>query len=99
MTQTTIENALKETEKFEHKTLGEVQDYLNVLDDRVFPYIKKDLGKSSLKMLDPEDLADRFRATAYCEKSTPKTWLTDSAGGAEHPATKPQKPSTNMENM
>ena len=61
LTQTTIENALKETEKFEHKTLGEVQDYLNVLDDRVFPYIKKDLGKSSLKMLDPEDLADRFR--------------------------------------
>jgi DNA excision repair protein ERCC-2 len=60
MTQTTIENALKETEKFEHNTLGEVQDYLNVLDDRIFPYVKRDLGKSSLKMLDPEDLADRF---------------------------------------
>jgi DNA excision repair protein ERCC-2 len=61
MTQTTIENALKETENFDHQTLGDVQDYLNVLDDRVFSYIKKELGKLNLKLLDPQDLADRFR--------------------------------------
>jgi DNA excision repair protein ERCC-2 len=60
MTQNTVENALKETEKFEHKNLGEVQDYLNVLDDDVFRYIQKDLGKANLKMLDPQELADKF---------------------------------------
>ena len=61
MTQNTIENALKETEKFEHKNIGDVQDYLNVLDDDVFRYIQKDLGKSRLKLLDPKDLATKFR--------------------------------------
>ncbi len=61
MTQNTIENALKETEKFEHKHLGDVQDYLNVLDDDVFRYIQKSLGNSKLKLLDPQDIADKFR--------------------------------------
>jgi len=60
MTQNTIENALKETEKFEHKKLGEVQDYLNVLDDDVFRYVHKGLGKSKLKMLDPQELTKKF---------------------------------------
>jgi DNA excision repair protein ERCC-2 len=60
MTQTTIENALKETEKFEYKNLDEVRDYLNVLDDNVFRYVKKGLGKSNLQILDPQDIADRF---------------------------------------
>jgi DNA excision repair protein ERCC-2 len=61
ITQTTIENALKETEKFEHKNLADVQDYLNVLDDNVFRYIQKSLGQSNLKLLDPQDLAEKFR--------------------------------------
>ncbi len=61
MTQNTIENALKETEKFEHKNIGDVQDYLNVLDDDVFRYIQNSLGKSRLKLLDPKDLATKFR--------------------------------------
>ena len=61
ITQNTIENALKETEKFEHKNVGDVQDYLNVLDDDVFRYIQKSLGKSNLKLLDPQDIADKFR--------------------------------------
>jgi DNA excision repair protein ERCC-2 len=60
ITQITIENALKETEKFEHKNLGEVQDYLNIIDDDVFRYVQKDLGKSNLKMLDSQELADKF---------------------------------------
>jgi DNA excision repair protein ERCC-2 len=61
ITQTTIENALKETEKFEHKNLVDVQDYLNVLDDDVFRYIQKSLGRSNLNLLDPQDLAEKFR--------------------------------------
>ncbi|MBN1784777.1 MAG: ATP-dependent DNA helicase [Candidatus Bathyarchaeota archaeon] len=60
MTQATIENALKETEKFEHQNLDQVRDYLNVLDNNVFRYIKKGLGKSNLRILDPQDIADRF---------------------------------------
>jgi len=60
MTQTTIENALKETEKFDHQNLDQVRDYLNVLDDNVFRYVKKGLGKSSLQILNPQDIADRF---------------------------------------
>jgi DNA excision repair protein ERCC-2 len=61
ITQNTIENALKETEKFEHENLGDVQDYLNVLDDDVFRYVRKGLGKSNLKLLDLQDIADKFR--------------------------------------
>ena len=61
MTQNTIENALKETEKFEHENLAAVQDYLNILDDDVFRYVQKGLGNANLKMLNPQDLADRFR--------------------------------------
>ena len=60
MTQTTIENALKETEKFEHKNLGQVQDYLNVLDDDIFRYIKNYLGTSKLKLLDPQEITTKF---------------------------------------
>jgi len=60
MAPNTVENALKETENFEHKNLGEVQDYLNVLDDNLFPHIQKSLGNTNLKLLDPQDLADKF---------------------------------------
>jgi DNA excision repair protein ERCC-2 len=60
MTPNTVENALKETENFEHKNLGEVQDYLHVLDDKLFPHVQKSLRKSNLELLDPQDLADRF---------------------------------------
>jgi DNA excision repair protein ERCC-2 len=60
MAPNTVENALKETENFEHKTLGDVQDYLNVLDKNIFPYLQKGLGNSNLKLLNPQDLADRF---------------------------------------
>ncbi len=60
MTQNTIENAIKETEKFEHQNLGAVQDYLNVLDDDIFRYIQKGLGNKNLKLLDPQDIADKF---------------------------------------
>ncbi|MCW4016034.1 MAG: hypothetical protein NWF06_06675, partial [Candidatus Bathyarchaeota archaeon] len=60
ITQNTIENAIKETENFEHKNLGQVQDYLNVLDDDIFRYIQKNLGNTNLKMLDPQDLAKKF---------------------------------------
>jgi DNA excision repair protein ERCC-2 len=61
MTQITISNALKETEKFEHQNLGDVQDYLNILDDNFFSYIQKDLGNTKLKLLDPNELAEKFR--------------------------------------
>jgi DNA excision repair protein ERCC-2 len=60
ITQNTVESALKETEKFEHENLAAVQDYLNILDDKIFRYIKKGLGNANLKLLNPQELADRF---------------------------------------
>jgi DNA excision repair protein ERCC-2 len=61
MTQVTIANALKETENFEHESLGDVQDYLSVLDEDVFSYIQKGLGNTKLKLLDPDELAQKFQ--------------------------------------
>jgi len=60
MAPNTVENALKETENFEHKTLGDVQDYLNILDKDIFPDVQKSLGNLNLKLLNPQDIADRF---------------------------------------
>jgi DNA excision repair protein ERCC-2 len=60
MAPNTVENAIKETENFEHKSLGDVQDYLNVLDGNLFPHVQKSLRKSNLELLDPQELADRF---------------------------------------
>jgi DNA excision repair protein ERCC-2 len=56
----TVENALKETENFEHKNLGDVQDYLNILDKNIFSYVQKSLRNLNLKLLDPQELADKF---------------------------------------
>ncbi|MCJ7614354.1 hypothetical protein MUO71_06310, partial [Candidatus Bathyarchaeota archaeon] len=61
ITQKTVESAIKETENFEHKKVGDVLDYLNVIDDDVFRYVQKDLGNANLKVLSPQDLADKFR--------------------------------------
>ena len=57
----TLENALKETEKFEHANQGDVQDFLNVLDDEVFRYVQKEMGSSNLKLLDQKDLTQKFQ--------------------------------------
>jgi DNA excision repair protein ERCC-2 len=56
----TIENALKETENFEHKIVGDVRDYLKVLGENFFPYVQKSLRNSNLNLLNPKELADRF---------------------------------------
>jgi DNA excision repair protein ERCC-2 len=61
ITQNTIKNALKETEKFEYNKLEVVQDLLNILDRNIFNYIEKGLGKSELKLLDPQEIAKKFR--------------------------------------
>ncbi|MEJ2281479.1 MAG: hypothetical protein P8X97_06165, partial [Candidatus Bathyarchaeota archaeon] len=58
--QKTVENALKETENFEHNKVDDVKDYLNILDDDIFRYVQKGLGTSKLKILDLQDLADKF---------------------------------------
>ncbi|MBT8171548.1 ATP-dependent DNA helicase [Candidatus Bathyarchaeota archaeon] len=60
ITQNTIENALKETEKFDHQDLSDIQNFLNVLDVNVFEYIKKNLGNLKLKLLDHQELAEKF---------------------------------------
>lgn len=60
ITQNTIENALKETEKFEHQSLSEVQDFLTVLDENVFGYVQKNLGNLKLKLLNQAEIAEKF---------------------------------------
>ena len=57
----TLENALKETENFEHDNQGDVQDFLNVLDDEIFRYVQKELGGSKLKLLNQKDIAEKFQ--------------------------------------
>jgi DNA excision repair protein ERCC-2 len=59
--QKTVENAIKETENFDHEKVGDVQDYLNVIDDDVFRYVQKGLGDANLNLLNPLELADKFR--------------------------------------
>jgi len=60
LTQNSLENALKETENFEHQNLADVQDYLNVLDDDMFRYIQKGMTSSKLKLIDPNEIAQKF---------------------------------------
>ena len=59
--QKTVENAIKETENFDHEKVGDVQDYLNVIDDDVFRYVQKGLGTAKLNLLNPLELANKFR--------------------------------------
>ncbi len=60
LTQTTVENAMRETEKFEHEKLSAVQMYLSLLDDEIFQRAKKRLGKVNLKLLGPQDVSNLF---------------------------------------
>jgi len=60
ITENTVERALKETESFEHKDLKTVQDYLITLEENIFLTLQKQLKSSSLKLLDPRQVAELF---------------------------------------
>ena len=60
ITKNTIENALKETERFEHDKIGQVQSFLNIIDNNIFDFIKRNLGNLKLKLINQDELAENF---------------------------------------
>ncbi len=60
LTQITLEDALKETEKFEHEALPSVQEYLNLLSKEVFRRAQENLRKEEPKQLNAQVVSDLF---------------------------------------
>jgi len=60
LTQNTLEEALKETETFEHEALSSIQEYLNVLNEEIFQRAQEILRKTKLKQLNPQKISDLF---------------------------------------
>ncbi len=60
LTQNTLEGAIRETETFNHETLPSVQEYLTVLNDKIFQRAQEALEKVKLKQLDPQKVSDMF---------------------------------------
>lgn len=60
LTETTLERALKETEKFKHESLSLVREHLELLDERVFTHAQRILKKQKLKRLEPQQIDDLF---------------------------------------
>ncbi|MCK4477327.1 ATP-dependent DNA helicase [Candidatus Bathyarchaeota archaeon] len=60
LTTITIDRALNETKRFEHKALQLVREYLNVLDKEVFQRGQQILRKEKLKQLNPQKVSDLF---------------------------------------
>jgi DNA excision repair protein ERCC-2 len=60
LTQNTLEGALRETETFEHETLPSVQEYLGVLNDKIFQRAQEVIEKEELKQLDAQKVSDLF---------------------------------------
>lgn len=60
LTTITLDRALNETKRFEHKALQLVREYLNVLDKEVFQRAQQILRKEKLKQLNPQKVSDLF---------------------------------------
>ncbi len=62
LTEGTVERAQKETENFEHESLGSVREHLNVLLEEVFQHAQQTLKDEDLRRLNPQELSDLFLA-------------------------------------
>jgi len=60
LTQNTLEGAFRETEAFEHEALPSVQEYLNLLNDKIFHRAQKALETEDPKQLDTQKVSDLF---------------------------------------
>jgi len=60
LTQNTLEEALKETERFEYEALLSVQEYLSILNEEIFQHAQETLKKEELKQLNPQVVSDLF---------------------------------------
>jgi len=62
LTEGTVERARKESEDFEHESLGSVREHLNVLLEEVFQRAQQTLKDEDLRRLNPQELSDLFLA-------------------------------------
>ena len=57
-----VERAIKETEIFEHESVGSVKELLNLLMENVFRHARQTLRSEELKRLNPSEINDLFLA-------------------------------------
>ncbi len=60
LTETTLDRAINETERFTREDVDSVRTLLELMDERVFQHAKKILGKQELKRIHPRDIEDLF---------------------------------------
>jgi DNA excision repair protein ERCC-2 len=60
LTETTLDRAFRETERFAHENISSVRELLEVLDEQVFRHAKKILKKQELKRLQPRNIDDLY---------------------------------------
>ena len=62
LTMSIVERAIKETEIFEHESVGSVRELLNLLMEDVFRHARQTLRSEELKRLNPSEINDLFLA-------------------------------------
>ncbi len=62
LTMSFVERAIKETEIFEHESVGSVKELLNLLMEDVFRHARQTLRSEELKRLNPSEINDLFLA-------------------------------------
>ena len=62
LTMTFVERAIKETEAFEHESVGTVNELLRILVEDVFRHARQTLRTEALKRLNPQEINDLFLA-------------------------------------
>ena len=62
LTMSFVERAIKETETFEHESVGSVKELLNLLMEDVFRHARQTLRSEELKRLNPSEINDLFLA-------------------------------------
>ena len=61
VSEVTVDNALRETEFFEHQDKTVVQEYLDILNEDIISEARSRLDRDGLKYLDPEEVNELFQ--------------------------------------
>jgi DNA excision repair protein ERCC-2 len=62
LTMSFVERAIKETEIFDHESVGSVKELLNLLMEDIFRHARQTLRSEELKRLNPQEINDLFLA-------------------------------------
>ncbi len=62
LTMSFVERAVKETEIFEHESVGSVRELLNLVMEDIFRHARQTLRNEELKRLNPQEINDLFLA-------------------------------------